>query len=131
MPKRILRNALLMAAATFVMAIGLLFYIHSTDPLPGGENPGGALADGTYTSAQQGYLSEVTVTVTVSGGVVSQVEVDASGETPALGGAAAEQMADTLLQTGSADQVDIVAGSTFTSEAVLAAMQDCMAQAGA
>ena len=36
MPKRILRNALLMAAVTFLMALGLLFYIRSTGPLPGG-----------------------------------------------------------------------------------------------
>ena len=58
MPKRILRNALLMAAVTFLMALGLLFYIRSTGPLPGGGAPGSVLLhDGVYTSAQQGYLS--------------------------------------------------------------------------
>ncbi len=39
MPKRILRNALLMAAVTFLMALGLLFYIRSTGPLPGAARP--------------------------------------------------------------------------------------------
>ena len=59
MPKRILRNALLMMVATFLMALGLLTYIHSTGSLPGGENPNSVLLhDGVYTSAQQGYLSE-------------------------------------------------------------------------
>ena len=43
MPKRILRNALLMMVATFLMALGLLTYIHSTGSLPGGENPGSKL----------------------------------------------------------------------------------------
>ena len=43
MPKRILRNAILMAVVTFLMAIGLIFYIRSTSPLPGGENAGGKL----------------------------------------------------------------------------------------
>ena len=36
------------------------------------------------------------VTVTVSGGKVSEVAIDASGETPELGGAAAETLADAL-----------------------------------
>ena len=64
MPRRILRNALLMAVITFLMAIGLLFYIHNTEPLPGGKIPTAfCLLDGVYTSVQQGYLSEVTVTV--------------------------------------------------------------------
>ena len=82
MPKRMLRNVLLMAVITVLMAIALVFYIRNTQTLPGGENPGSVLLhDGVYTSVQQGYISEVTVTVTVSGGKVSAVEADASGET--------------------------------------------------
>ena len=130
MPKRILRNALLMMVATFLMALGLLAYIHSTGSLPGGENPNSVLLhDGVYTSAQQGYLSEVTVTVTISSGMVSEAKADASGETPALGGAAAAQLAQELTEAGSTANVDIVAGSTYTSQAVLAGMEDCLAQA--
>lgn len=130
MPRRFVRNALLMAVVTFLMAIGLLFYIHSTEPLPGGENPDNVLLhDGVYTSVQQGYLSEVTVTVTISSGMVSEVTADASGETPSLGGAAAAQLAVALTDAGSSANVDIVSGSTTTSEAVLAGMDDCLAQA--
>lgn len=130
MPKRILRNALLMIAVTFLMALGLWTYIHSTGSLPGGENPESVLLhDGVYTSTQQGYLSEVTVTVTISSGMVSDVQADASGETPALGGAAAAQLAQELTEAGSTANVDIVAGSTYTSQAVLAGMEDCLAQA--
>ena len=132
MPKRFLRNALLMAVVTVLMALSLVFYIHNTDPLPGGENPGSVLLhDGVYTSVQQGYVSEVTVTVTVSSGMVSAVEADASGETPALGGVAAAQLAESLTEAGSTANVDVVAGSTFTSQAVLAGMDDCLAQAAA
>ncbi len=130
MPKRILRNALIMAAVTFLMAVGLVFYIHSTDSLPGGENPANVLLmDGVYTSVQQGYLSEVTVTVTVAGGEVGEVAVAASGETPALGGAAAAQLAPARAAAGSPDGIDAVSGSTVTSTAVLAGMDDCLAQA--
>lgn len=130
MPKRFLRNALLMAVVTVLMALSLVFYIHNTDPLPGGENPNNVLLlDGVYTSVQQGYLSEVTVTVTISSGMVSDVQVDASGETPALGGVAAAQLAIALTEAGSSANVDVVSGSTYTSEAVLAGMDDCLAQA--
>ena len=132
MPKRIWRNALLMAVVTFLMAVGLLFYIRSSGPVPGGENPNSVLLhDGVYTSVQQGYISEVTVTVTISSGMVSDVQADASGETPALGGVAAAQLAEELAQAGSADRVDAVAGSTYTSQAVLDGMQDCLTQAAA
>lgn len=132
MPKRILRNALLMALATFLMALGLVAYIRSTGPLPVGDNPDSRLLhDGVYTSAQQGYLSEVTVTVTVSSGAVVDVAADAAGETPALGGAAAAALAAQLTETGDPDRVDVVAGSTYTSQAVLAGMADCLAQAAA
>ena len=130
MPKRMLRNVLLMAVVTLLMAIALVFYIRNTQPLPGGENPNNVLLlDGVYTSVQQGYLSEVTVTVTISSGMVSDVQVDASGETPALGGVAAAQLATALTEAGSSANVDVVSGSTYTSEAVLAGMDDCLAQA--
>lgn len=130
MPKRMLRNVLLMAVITVLMAIALVFYIRNTQTLPGGENPGSVLLhDGVYTSVQQGYISEVTVTVTVSGGKVSAVEADASGETPSLGGVAAVDLAASLTEAGSTANVDVVAGSTYTSQAVLDGMDDCLAQA--
>ena len=130
MPKRMLRNVLLMAVITVLMAIALVFYIRNTQTLPGGENPGSVLLhDGVYTSVQQGYISEVTVTVTVSGGKVSAVEADAPGETPSLGGVAAADLAASLTEAGSTANVDVVAGSTYTSQAVLDGMDDCLAQA--
>lgn len=130
MPKRMLRNVLLMAVITVLMAIALVFYIRNTQTLPGGENPGSVLLhDGVYTSVQQGYISEVTVTVTVSGGKVSAVEADALGETPSLGGVAAADLAASLTEAGSTANVDVVAGSTYTSQAVLDGMDDCLAQA--
>ena len=130
MPKRMLRNVLLMAVITVLMAIALVFYIRNPQTLPGGETPGSVLLhDGVYTSVQQGYISEVTVTVTVSGGKVSAVEADASGETPSLGGVAAADLAASLTEAGSTANVDVVAGSTYTSQAVLDGMDDCLAQA--
>ena len=87
------------------------------------------LTDGSYTSSAQGCLSEVTVTVTVTGGKVTAVQVDASAETPDLGGKAAETLAAQLTQTGSTTGVDAITGSTMTSEAIFTAMDACLAQA--
>ena len=67
--------------------------------------------------------------MTVSGGKVSEVAIDASGETPELGGAAAETLADALTKAGSTNGVDAVSGATMPSEAVFTAMDDCLSQA--
>ena len=86
-------------------------------------------ADGSYTASAQGCVSEVSVTVTITGGKVTNVAIDASGETPDLGGKAAESLAPALVEAGGTAGVDAVTGSTMTSDAVFEAMDDCLAQA--
>ena len=129
MSKRVIRNALLMCVVTVIMAVVLALYIRSTGSVPVGGASGG-YADGSYTASAQGCLSEVSVTVTVAGGAVSDVTIDASGETPALGGVAAEQLAEALKASGSTNGVDAVAGATLTSDAIFSAMDAALAQAG-
>ena len=87
------RNVILMAVVTVIMAVVLSLYIQNTGTVPAADNAA-SLTDGIYTSSAQGCLSDVTVTVTVTGGRVTGVEIDASGETPELGGTAAETLAD-------------------------------------
>ena len=123
MTAKMTRNILLMLAATVLMGIVLNLYIHNTGTVPAADNAA-PLTDGSYTSSAQGCLSEVTVTVTVTGG-----KVDASAETPDLGGKAAETLAAQLTQTGSTTGVDAITGSTMTSEAIFTAMDACLAQA--
>ena len=128
MKKTMTRNIVIMAIVTVIMAVVLSLYIKSTGTVPAADNAA-SLADGTYTSSAKGCLSDVEVTVTVSGGKVSEVAIDASGETPELGGAAAETLADALTKAGSTNGVDAVSGATLTSEAVFTAMNDCLSQA--
>lgn len=127
MKKTMTRNIVIMAIVTVIMAVVLSLYIKSTGTVPAADNAA-SLADGTYTASEQGCLSEVAVTVT--GGKVTNVAVDASGETPELGGAAAETLADELTKAGSTAGVDAVSGATLTSNAVFTAMDSCLAQAG-
>ena len=117
MKKTMTRNIVIMAIVTVIMAVVLSLYIKNTGTVPAADNAAN-LTDGTYTSSAQGCLSEVAVTVT------------ASGETPDLGGKAAETLADELTKTGSTNGVDAVAGATMTSNAVFTVMDDCLAQAG-
>lgn len=128
--KKLTRNVIIMAVVTVIMAVVLGLYIKNTGTVPAADNAA-SLTDGIYTSSAQGCLSDVTVTVTVTvtGGRVTGVEIDASGETPELGGTAAETLADQLTKAGSTSGVDAVAGATMTSDAVFTAMDDCLSQA--
>ena len=128
MKRRLTRNAILMAIVTLIMGIGLSLYIASTGTVPAADNAA-SYTDGTYTASAQGCLSEVGVTVTITGGKVTNVVIDASGETPELGGNAAAALAEQLTEAGTTSGVDAVAGATMTSDAVFTAMDDCLSQA--
>lgn len=128
MKNKMTRNVILMAVVTVIMAVALSLYIQNTGTVPAADNAA-SLTDGIYTSSAQGCLSDVTVKVTVTGGRVTGVEIDASGETPELGGTAAEALAAALLKTSSTAGVDAVSGSTMTSQAIFTAMDDCLRQA--
>ena len=128
MKNKMTRNVILMAVVTVIMAVALSLYIQNNGTVPAADNAA-SLTDGIYTSSAQGCLSDVTVKVTVTGGRVTGVEIDASGETPELGGTAAEALAAALLKTGSTAGVDAVSGSTMTSQAIFTAMDDCLRQA--
>ena len=114
--KKLTRNVIIMAVVTVIMAVVLGLYIKYTGTVPAADNAA-SLTDGIYTSSAQGCLSDVTVTVTVTGGRVTGVEIDASGETPELGGIAAETLADQLTKAGSTAGVDAVSGATLTTTA--------------
>ena len=83
---------------------------------------------GTYTATAEGCLSDVTVTVTVSDTAITDVRVDASGETAELGGKAAEELPGEIIRSQSTD-VDGYTGATLTSDAIKKAVADCIAQA--
>ncbi len=73
---------------------------------------------GTYDGSADGKLSRVTASVTLDAeGRLSDIKLDVSGETPALGGAAASRMAPEMVRTQSV-AVDGVSGATVTSEAI-------------
>jgi uncharacterized protein with FMN-binding domain len=83
---------------------------------------------GTYTSSAKGIASDVTVTMTFDETTITDVQIDASGETPDIGGTAAEELAQKILEQQTCN-VDAVSGATVTSDAIKAAAADCISQA--
>lgn len=84
--------------------------------------------DGTYTGQSYGYSGIVTVTVTVSGGritAISQTNSD-SGE---YFGDAWESIYPQILAKQEAEGIDTVSGATFSSEGILDAVKEALAQA--
>ena len=71
--KKLTRNVIIMAVVTVIMAVVLGLYIKNTGTVPAADNAA-SLTDGIYTSSAQGCLSDVTVTVTVTGGRVTGVD---------------------------------------------------------
>lgn len=85
---------------------------------------------GTYTAAGEGKNGDVTVEVVFSDNKIESVEVKEHQETPAF----AEKVIDTLpaaIVEKQSAEVDIVSGSTLTSNAILQAVADCIGQASA
>ena len=83
----------------------------------------------TLTAEAPGFGGAVSVTLTVEDGKITAAEISGDSETPDVGGAALEPLADQLVTTGNAD-IDGVAGATFTSNAVKEAAAAALAQMG-
>ena len=85
---------------------------------------------GTYSGEAQGIFVPVKVTVRVSETEIVTVLIDATGETPELGGVAAEKMAMAIMKAQTPN-VDAVSGATVTSKAIIAAATGALQAAGA
>ena len=90
----------------------------------------GSYTPGTYTATAKGIESDVKVDVTVDESSITDVAIDVSGETAGIGADIGDQMAEKFLAAQSAD-VDVVAGASITSNALMQAMADALAQASA
>ena len=87
----------------------------------------GIYTPGTYTATAKG-MSEITATVTFDANTITKVELDLSGETESIGGAAKDKLIEQILNAQTS-QIDGVTGATVTSKAVQNAVADCIQQA--
>ena len=82
-----------------------------------------------FVGKAQGMMCEIVAEVTVADGKIADVKLTGADETPSLGGVVLEEMPAKILAAQSAD-VDGMAGATVTTDAVKAAVNDALAQAG-
>lgn len=108
-----------------VLAGALLLSGCSNAPASGSA---GKYTAGTYEATAQGYGGSVTVTMTVDADSITDVKAVGENETEGVGSKAIEQLPGAILEAQSCE-VDGIAGATFSSDAVLAAAKDCLAQA--
>lgn len=92
-----------------------------------GLSPAALAAD--YTATAQGFGGDVTVTLTIEDGVLKNVKAEGASETDGIGTKALEQLPAAMVAQNRVD-VDTVSTATVTSNAVLAAAADALAQAG-
>jgi fumarate reductase flavoprotein subunit len=93
----------------------------------GGGKSGGGAASGTATGTAQGFGGEVTVTITMENGVITEVSALGPNETPGIGSEAVAQLPDRIKAQGSAD-VDGITGASYSSQAVKEAAQAAIDQ---
>lgn len=84
---------------------------------------------GTYNGKGSGYGGEVELAVTFSEDAITNIEVVASKETDHVGTPAFDIVCKDIIDYTSTG-VDGLSGATFTSNAILAAVEDAAAQAG-
>lgn len=89
----------------------------------------GAYVAGVYTAAQNGNNGPVTVEVTFSDSAIEAVAVTEHSETAGICDPAISKIPEKIVAEQSL-AVDTVTGATNTSKAILAAVADCVAQAG-
>lgn len=89
-----------------------------------------AIENGEYTAAGQGNNGPVNVSVTIADEKIASVTVLEHGETAGICDPAIERIPAAIVE-GQTLAIDAVSGATNTSKAILAAVEDCLVQAGA
>lgn len=91
------------------------------------ESADGPYTPGSYEGSAQGYGGQVKVTLTVDAENITDVRVTGDQETPAVGGAALEELAKQIKEQGA--EIDGVSGATVTSTAAKEAAASAIDQA--
>ena len=82
----------------------------------------------TFAASAAGFGGEVVVALTIEDGKIVGAQITGDSETPTIGGAALDPLAEQLIAAGSAE-IDGVAGATVTSDAVRTAAAAALAAA--
>lgn len=84
----------------------------------------------TYSATGSGHENGLTVTIEVIGGTVVGCEINASKETPGVGGIAAAKLQTQIIDGAMPQAVDVIVGATETCSGIIELYKDCLDQAG-
>ena len=84
--------------------------------------------DGEFRGEGQGHKSTIKVNLTIARGKIDAIVVTEQGDTPDYVGPAVEQIPQRIIKKQST-QVDVVTGSTRSSNGIIAAVNDALAKA--
>ena len=87
------------------------------------------VAGATFSATEPGFGGDVTVTLTIEEGKLTDVQVVGEGETPEVGGLAIETLPGLMVASNSIE-VDEMSGASFTSKAILAAAAKALEESG-
>ena len=125
MRKRIAALALAAVMAFGLTACGGGSSSSTAAPASSGEAGG---VSGEFTGTATG-MGEVTVTVTLTAGVITACKVVGDSETEGIGSVVVESAPDEIV-SGNKGAIDVVSGATITSEAINEALAAALAAAG-
>ncbi len=94
----------------------------------GAAEEGGIYTPGTYSGEAEGFGGSVIVTITTDADSITAVTVVGDDETPTVGGAHLEELADAIMEAQSAD-IDTISGATFTSNGAIEAAKQAIEMA--
>lgn len=83
---------------------------------------------GTYKASGKGYAGDVVLNVEFSDIEIIRIDIEDHNETEAIGGAAIKALAQQVMSSQNAAP-DIISGATYSSNAFLSALQECVSQA--
>lgn len=91
------------------------------------EEPDG-YKDGTYAAQSQGFRGTMTVTVVISGGKITDIQVAAKDDEPFITNA--KTLISRIIAQQSVSGVDVVSGATYSSTGILNGVKGALKQAG-
>ncbi len=94
-----------------------------------GEEAAGGLEDGTYEGTGEGYGGPVTVEVNVDGGEIADIDIVEEDETEDFAEPVFDDLPGEIIENQGTDGVDTVTDATETSEAILDAVDEALADA--
>lgn len=112
-----------------VLLLAIMMVACQSKPVDQPAEPDTSKVVGDFTGTAQGFGGEVKVTLSIDGDKITDAKAEGDKETPGIGGAALEVMAQEMVDKNTVE-VDAFSGATMTSKGVLEAAAKALEASG-